>query len=109
MIEEHDLAHLLQEHEAVRRELATLREAEEERARTEQALRESEARYRSLYNDTPVMLHSIDHDARLVVYKFTFTAPGTYQYECAVHGAMMTGTIVVPGTAATPTPTPGYP
>jgi len=63
MIEEHDLAHLLQEHEAVRRELATLREAEEERARTEQALRESEARYRSLYNDTPVMLHSIDHDA----------------------------------------------
>ena len=30
------------------------------------ALHESEARYRSLYNDTPVMLHSIDHDGRLV-------------------------------------------
>jgi len=46
-------------------------------------------------------------------YKVTFAAPGTYQYECAVHGAMMTGTIVVPGAAApTPAPappTPGYP
>jgi plastocyanin len=47
-------------------------------------------------------------------YTFTFTAPGTYQYECAVHGPMMTGTIVVLGAAA-PTssapmpPTPGYP
>jgi lytic cellulose monooxygenase (C4-dehydrogenating) len=28
-------------------------------------------------------------------YQFTFTAPGTYQYDCAVHGQMMTGTIVV--------------
>jgi plastocyanin len=28
-------------------------------------------------------------------YAFKFTTPGTYQYECAVHGAMMTGTIVV--------------
>jgi hypothetical protein len=28
-------------------------------------------------------------------YSFTFTAPGTYQYDCAVHGQMMTGTIVV--------------
>jgi plastocyanin len=25
----------------------------------------------------------------------TFTAPGTYQYDCAVHGSAMTGTIVV--------------
>ena len=25
----------------------------------------------------------------------TFTAPGTYQYDCAVHGTAMTGTIVV--------------
>jgi PAS domain S-box-containing protein len=30
------------------------------------ALHESEARYRSLYNDTPVMLHSIDNEGRLV-------------------------------------------
>jgi plastocyanin len=28
-------------------------------------------------------------------YQATFTAPGTYQYDCAVHGTMMTGTIVV--------------
>jgi len=27
-------------------------------------------------------------------YAVTFTAPGTYQYDCAVHGQMM-GTIVV--------------
>jgi plastocyanin len=28
-------------------------------------------------------------------YQFTFTAPGTYQYDCAVHGSQMTGTVVV--------------
>jgi len=28
-------------------------------------------------------------------YAVTFTAPGTYQYDCAVHGQLMTGTIVV--------------
>ena len=28
-------------------------------------------------------------------YTFTFTTPGTYQYDCAVHGTAMTGTIVV--------------
>jgi plastocyanin len=28
-------------------------------------------------------------------YQVTFTTPGTYQYDCAVHGTMMTGTIVV--------------
>jgi plastocyanin len=28
-------------------------------------------------------------------YSFTFTTPGTYQYDCAVHGAAMSGTIVV--------------
>jgi plastocyanin len=28
-------------------------------------------------------------------YAFTFTTPGTYQYDCAVHGEAMTGTIVV--------------
>lgn len=28
-------------------------------------------------------------------YSVTFTAPGTYTYDCAVHGAAMTGTIVV--------------
>ena len=28
-------------------------------------------------------------------YAVTFTTPGTYQYDCAVHGTAMTGTIVV--------------
>lgn len=28
-------------------------------------------------------------------YSVTFTTPGTYTYECAVHGAAMTGTVVV--------------
>jgi plastocyanin len=28
-------------------------------------------------------------------YAVKFTAPGTYRYDCAVHGAAMTGTIVV--------------
>ena len=28
-------------------------------------------------------------------HKVTFTTPGTYQYDCAVHGNAMTGTIVV--------------
>jgi plastocyanin len=30
-----------------------------------------------------------------MTYSFTFTAPGTYNYQCAVHGALMSGTIVV--------------
>ena len=37
-----------------------------DRKRAELALRESEARYRSLYNHTPVMLHSADANFRLV-------------------------------------------
>jgi plastocyanin len=28
-------------------------------------------------------------------YTFTFTQPGTYHYECAVHGPLMTGVVVV--------------
>jgi plastocyanin len=28
-------------------------------------------------------------------YSFTFTVPGTYQYDCLVHGSAMTGTMVV--------------
>ena len=30
-----------------------------------------------------------------MTYSFTFTTPGTYQYDCAVHGAAMSGRIVV--------------
>ncbi|MDQ1331552.1 MAG: hypothetical protein QG578_1820, partial [Thermodesulfobacteriota bacterium] len=36
------------------------------RRSVENALRESEERYRSLYNNTPAMLHSVDPDGRLV-------------------------------------------
>ena len=38
----------------------------EERKRAEEALRESEEGYRPLYQNTPVMMHSIDLDGRLV-------------------------------------------
>jgi plastocyanin len=30
-----------------------------------------------------------------MTYQVTFTTPGTYQYDCAIHGDAMTGTIVV--------------
>ena len=36
------------------------------RLRTEQRLRDSEGRYRSLYHNTPVMLHSIDANRRFI-------------------------------------------
>ena len=42
-------------------------------------------------------------------YQFTFTAPGTYQYDCAVHGQLMTGRIVVQAAAAAPSMTPATP
>lgn len=28
-------------------------------------------------------------------YEVTFTAPGTYRYNCAIHGNLMTGMVVV--------------
>lgn len=37
-----------------------------DRKKAEEELSRSEERYRRLYNETPVMLHSIDHDRRLV-------------------------------------------
>ena len=37
-----------------------------ERARAEAVVRESEERYRRIYNNTPVMLHSVDRDGRLL-------------------------------------------
>ena len=46
-------------HQSIVRDITRRKEAEE-------ALRESEERYRSLYNKTPVMLHSIDREGRLL-------------------------------------------
>ena len=43
-----------------------LREQIGERVRAEEALRKSEERYRSMYNNTPIMLHSIDPNGQLV-------------------------------------------
>jgi len=40
-------------------------------------------------------------------YQFQFTSPGNYQYDCAVHGTLMTGMIVVmatSGSSMTPPP-----
>ena len=45
-------------------------------------------------------------------YSFTFTTPGSYQYDCAFHGQMMTGTIVVLAAASSSdstTPPPATP
>lgn len=44
----------------------TIQAQADDLARSNDALRESEARFRSLYNDTPVMLHSIDSTGRLI-------------------------------------------
>lgn len=58
-------ADLLQEVRELRSRLAAVHNREIEWARIEEALRESETRYRSLYHNTPVMMHSIDEQGRL--------------------------------------------
>jgi PAS domain S-box-containing protein len=45
---------------------ASLKNEIAERERIEAVLRENEERYRSLYNNTPVMMHSIDSEQKLV-------------------------------------------
>lgn len=51
---------------------------------------------------TPLVEHR-EADGPPVTY--TFDQPGTYRYECSIHGTMMTGTVVVvaPGDNADPT------
>lgn len=44
---------------------------------------------------TPGFTSSTILTGNSTTYSFTFTAPGSYQYDCAVHGAAMSGTIVV--------------
>jgi len=73
-IDIHDVRHAneILEHRVSERtaEMATLNQhlmAEiEQRRRTEEGLRASEARYRLLYNRTPMALHSTNADARLI-------------------------------------------
>ncbi len=57
---------LLDELATLRAELEALKRVEAEQARIEAELRRSEERYRVLYNNTPVMMHSIDHDGVLI-------------------------------------------
>ncbi len=52
-----------------------------ERKQAEENLKESERRYRHLYTNTPVMLHSIDRDKRLVEVSDTWLEKLGYQKE----------------------------
>jgi len=54
------------EFEKLRRRVEQLEGASSERARLQEELERSELRHRSLYNHTPVMMHSINTDGRLV-------------------------------------------
>ncbi len=45
--------------------------------------------------DTPSFTSSAIMTGDGSMYSFTFMTPGTYRYNCAVHGNAMTGTIVV--------------
>ncbi len=44
---------------------------------------------------TPSFTSSATQTGSGMTYSLTFTAPGTYEYDCAVHGSAMSGTIVV--------------
>jgi len=54
------------------------------RRSAEMALRESEERYRSLYHDTPAMLHSIDADSRLITVSDYWTDAMEYDRETVI-------------------------
>jgi plastocyanin len=57
---------------------------------------------------TPSFVSSATQTGGGKSYQITFPTAGTYQYDCAVHGKSMTGTIVVM-TAASSMPAPGGP
>jgi plastocyanin len=67
--------------------------------------------YHSVHSGTPAQPNNLFESGvlgRMATYSYTFTTAGTFPYFCQVHGAMMTGTVVVTGaTSPTPTPTPG--
>ena len=48
-----------------------------------------------LSQGTPSFTSSAIQTGSGKTYTMTFTSPGTYKYDCAIHGAAMTGTIVV--------------
>ncbi|GAA5145596.1 hypothetical protein GCM10023340_15180 [Nocardioides marinquilinus] len=45
-------------------------------------------------------------DPRGAPFRYTFTQPGTYHYVCVIHGATMTGTVVVKAPNQAPTASP---
>jgi len=51
---------------------------------------------------TPAFTSSPIMNGAGTTHQATFSTAGTYQYDCAVHGQLMTGTIVVVGAAAAP-------
>jgi plastocyanin len=44
---------------------------------------------------TPSFQTALDNISTGQSYTITFTSPGTYQYDCGVHGSQMTGRVVV--------------
>ena len=44
---------------------------------------------------SPIFTNSVMKSGDGSTYQVMFATPGTYQYDCAIHGAAMTGTIVV--------------
>ena len=44
---------------------------------------------------SPIFRNSVVMSASNATYSVTFNTPGTYTYDCAIHGSAMTGRIVV--------------
>ena len=67
--------------------------------------------YHTVTSGTPTQPNSLFNSGQLrppATYSHTFNTAGTFPYYCQVHGAMMTGSVVVlGGSTPSPTPTPG--